>query len=178
MADEGDVLTDINPDPAAGANGADNMPSAGIISQYIKDLSVENPNAPQCYQWNEQPQLDVQFNIGADKIAEDVHEVSLKITCTAKTGQGNLYLVDLEYCGLMGMRNLPDEAAHAFLFAEAPRLLFPFARRVIADATRDAGFPPLMLDPMDFGALYQQQLAARAQEQQQAAGAVPPAGDA
>ena len=177
MADEGDVLTDINPDPAAGANGADNTPSAGIISQYIKDLSVENPNAPQCYQWNEQPQLDVQFNIGADKIADDVHEVSLKITCTAKASQGNMYLVDLEYCGLMGMRNLPDEAAHAFLFAEAPRLLFPFARRVIADATRDAGFPPLMLDPMDFGALYQQQLAARAQEQQ-GAGATPPAGEA
>ena len=177
MADEGDVLTDLN-NPAAGANGADNQPSAGVISQYIKDLSVENPSAPQCYQWNEQPQLDVQVNIAADKIAEDVHEVTLKVTCSAKTSQGTLYLIDLDYCGLMGMRNLPDEHAHAFLFAEAPRILFPFARRVIADASRDAGFPPLMLDPMDFGALYQQQLAARAQEQQQGAAATPPAGEA
>ncbi|MFW2351462.1 protein-export chaperone SecB [Qipengyuania sp.] len=177
MADEGDVLTDLNPDPAAGANGADTQPSAGVISQYIKDLSVENPNAPQCFQWTEQPQLDVQFNIAADKVAEEVHEVTLKITCTAKTSQGNQYLIDLAYCGLMGMRNLPDEAAHAFLFAEAPRILFPFARRVIADASRDAGFPPLMLDPMDFGALYQQQLAARAQDMQ-GQGATPPAGEA
>ena len=178
MADQGDVLTDLNADPAAGANGADNQPSAGVISQYIKDLSVENPSAPQCYQWNEQPQLDVQVNIAADKIAEDVHEVTLKVTCSAKTSQGTLYLIDLDYCGLMGMRNLPDEQAHAFLFAEAPRILFPFARRVIADASRDAGFPPLMLDPIDFGALYQQQLAARAQEQQQGAAATPPAGEA
>ena len=176
MADEGDVLTDLNMDPAAGANGADNLPSAGVISQYIKDLSVENPNAPPCFQWNEQPQLDVQVNIAAEKVADEVHEVVLKITCTAKTSQGNAYLIDLDYCGLMGMRNLPDEHAHAFLFAEAPRLLFPFARRVIADATRDAGFPPLMLDPMDFGALYQQQLAARAQDQQ--GEGAPPAGDA
>ena len=178
MADEGDVLTDLNMDPASGANGADTQPSAGVISQYIKDLSVENPNAPACFQWTEQPQLDVQVNIAADKVADDVHEVTLKVTCTAKTSQGNLYLIDLDYCGLMGMRNLPDEHAHAFLFAEAPRILFPFARRVIADASRDAGFPPLMLDPMDFGALYQQQLAARAQEQQQGEGAIPPAGEA
>ena len=177
MADERDVLTDINPDPAAGANGADNLPSAGVISQYIKDLSVENPNAPQCFQWNEQPQLDVQVNIASEKVSDEVHEVTLKVTCAAKTSQGSLYLIDLDYCGLMGMRNLPDEHAHAFLFAEAPRILFPFARRVIADASRDAGFPPLMLDPMDFGALYQQQLAARAQERQQGEGS-PPAGEA
>ena len=177
MADEGDILTDINPDANNNANGADNQPQVGLISQYVKDLSVENPNAPKCYQWNEQPQLDVQFNIGADAIGDDVHEVTLKITCTAKTSQGNLYLIDLAYCGLVGLRNLPDEHAHAFLFAEAPRLLFPFARAVIADASRDAGFPPLMLDPMDFGALYQQQLAARAQ-QEQGEGATPPAGNA
>ena len=169
MADQGDVLTDLNADPAAGANGADNQPSAGVISQYIKDLSVENPNAPQCFQWNEQPQLDVQVNIAADKVADEVHEVTLKITCTAKTSQGNLYLIDLDYCGLMGMRNLPDEQAHAFLFAEAPRILFPFARRVIADATRDLGYQPLMVDPIDFNGLYMQRLQQKAQEE--AAGA-------
>lgn len=176
MADEGDVLTDLNMDPAAGANGADNTPSVGIITQYVKDMSVEVPNAPTCFQWNEQPQLDVQFNIGADSAGDSVHEVVLKVTASATCSMGQLYLVDLTYCGLIGIRNLPDEHAHAFLFAEAPRLLFPFARRVMADATRDAGFAPLVLDPIDFGSLYQQQLAARAQEQGLATSA--PAGEA
>jgi preprotein translocase subunit SecB len=180
MAEEGDILTDINTDPANGSNGADNQPAAGIITQYVKDLSVENPNAPACYQWNEQPQVDLQFNLGAQKVNDEVHEVEIKITATAKTSKGNLYLIELSYCGLAGIRNLPDEHAHAFLFAEAPRILFPFARQVIAEASQSAGFPPLMMDPMDFGALYQQQLEARAQQQQQAEGekGAPPAGDA
>lgn len=164
MADENDTLTDLNMDPGAGANGADNQPMAGLIAQYIKDLSVENPNAPTCYQWTDQPNVDVQFNIGAAPVNEEVHEVELKIVVGAKMSQGNLYLVELSYAGLVGLRNIPEDAAHAFLYAEAPRLLFPFARRVIADATRDAGFAPLMLDPMDFGALYQQQLAQRQAE--------------
>ena len=176
MADENDVLTDLNPDPAAGANGADNLPTIGLINQYIKDLSVENPNAPQSYQWNDQPHVDVQVNIGSNQISSDVHEVELKMTARADGEQGNLYLVELAYCALVGIRNLPAEATHAFLFAEAPRLLFPFARAIISDAVRDAGFPPLLLDPMDFGALYQQQLQARAA--QQGEGAPAPTGNA
>lgn len=176
MAEEGDILTDLNFDPAAGANGADNRPMAGLIAQYIKDLSVENPNAPTCYQWTDQPNVDVQFNIGATPVNEEVHEVELKITVGAKMPQGNLYLVELSYAGLVGLRNIPEDASHAFLYAEAPRLLFPFARRVIADATRDAGFAPLMLDPMDFGALYQQQLAQR-QAEGKAPGQTPAPGE-
>lgn len=172
MADENDILTDLNLDPGAGANGADNRPMVGLIAQYIKDLSVENPNAPTCYQWTDQPNVDVQFNIGSTPVSDEVSEVELKITAGAKMPQGNLYLVELSYAGLVGLRNIPEDAAHAFLFAEAPRLLFPFARRVIADATRDAGFAPLMLDPMDFTALYQQQLAQRNAEN--AAGAASP----
>ena len=163
MAEEGDVL--VNLDPAAGANGADTQPSAGVISQYIRDLSVENPNAPQSFQWAEQPQLDVQFNIGARPINAEVHEVELKISCTAKAAEGTSYIIELAYCVLVGMRNLPEEQAHAFLYAEAPRIAFPFARRVIADAVRDAGLPPLMLDPIDFQGLYIQQLQRRQSEQ-------------
>ncbi len=174
MADEGDVLTDLNLNEN-GANGADRQPTAGIVSQYMKDLSVESPNAPACYQWQDTPQIDLQFNIGANKVADDVHEVELKINVTAKGEQGNFYLVELAYCGLIGMRNIPDEQAHAFLYAEAPRLLFPFARRVIAASVQDAGFPPLMLDPIDFNGIYMQQLQQRQAEQQ---GGVAPMGNA
>ena len=166
MADEGDILTDLNMDAgnAGPANGVDNQPAIGLVTQYIKDLSVENPNAPDCFQWQLQPEIDLQFNIGSAKIEEDLHEVELKVNVTAKTEKGNLYLIELSYCGLFGMRNVPDDQAHAFVFAEAPRLLFPFARRVVADAVRDAGFPPLMLDPIDFQGLYAQQLQQRREQ--------------
>ena len=178
MADEGDVLTNLNPDPAG--NGADNQPVAGLISQYVKDLSVENPKAPESFQWREQPELDVQFNIGARKISEDVQEVELKISCNAKAKEGSAYIVELAYCGVVGMRNVTEEQRHAFIYAEAPRLLFPFARRVIADAVRDAGFAPLVLDPIDFNGLYMQQLAAQQRETAGEAPApdTPPAGEA
>ena len=167
MADEGDILTDLNPDPAAGANGADTQPAVGVISQYVKDLSVENPNAPGSYQWQEQPRVDVQVNIAAAQITDEVREVELKMTVRADADQGAMYIVELAYCALVGIRNVPEEHAHAFLFAETPRLLFPFVRAIVADAVRDLGYPPLMLDPMDFGALYQQQLQARAAQQAQ-----------
>ena len=176
MADENDVLTDLNLDPAAGANGVDNRPTVGLINQYIKDLSVENPNAPDAYQWGDQPRVDVQVNIAANSVNDEIHEVELKMTARADSEKGNLYLIELAYCGLVGIRNVPDEHAHAFLFAEAPRLLFPFARAIISDAVRDAGFPPLLLDPMDFGALYQQQLQARAA--QKGEGSPAPTGNA
>lgn len=179
MADEGDVLTDLNLDPAASGNGADNQPVAGILSQYVKDLSVENPNAPACFQWQSVPNVDLQFNIAAQPVNEEVHEVELKIKVSSKVAEGDLYLVELAYCGLIGLRNIPDEHAHAFLYAEAPRLLFPFARRVIADATRDLGFQPLMVDPIDFNGLYLQQMQRRADEEAAGTGnAPPPAGQA
>jgi preprotein translocase subunit SecB len=176
MAEEGDVLTDLNLDPTATGNGADNQPIAGIIQQYVKDLSVENPNAPTCFQWQSAPNIDLQFNIAAEKVNDEVHEVELKIKLTAKADEGDLYLVELAYAGLVGMRNLPDEHAHAFLYAEAPRILFPFARSVIANATRDLGFQPMLIDPIDFNGLYVQQLQRRAEEQ--AAQEAPPAGEA
>jgi preprotein translocase subunit SecB len=154
------------------ANGADTSPQIGLITQYVKDLSFENPNAPTVYQWQEQPAIDVQFNIASDRLGDDVHEVVLKIEVKATTSQGAAFAVELLYAGLFGIRNVSDEQAHPFLFAEAPRLLFPFARRVLADAVRDGGFAPLVLDPVDFHGLYMQQM--EAQQQVQAA----PAGNA
>lgn len=171
MADEGNVISNLDLDSAP--NGEDNSPVAGIISQYVKDLSVENPNAPDSFQWQEAPQLDIQFNIAARQISEEVQEVVLKVQLNAKTSQGTAYIVELDYAGLIGMRNLEEGQAHAFTYAEAPRILFPFARRIVADAVRDAGFAPVMLEPIDFNGLYMEQFAA-----QQAAAAGEPVGNA
>ena len=159
MADEGNVISNLD----LGGNGEDTSPAAGLISQYVKDLSVENPNAPDSFQWQDPPQVDIQFNIGARPINEEIHEVEMKIVVTAKAQAGTAYIVDLAYCALVGMRNIDDAQKHAFTYAEAPRIIFPFARRVLADAVRDAGFPPLMLEPIDFNGLYMQQLAAQQQ---------------
>lgn len=154
MADEGNVISDLKL-----PNGEDTDPAAGIISQYVKDLSVENPNAPQSYQWQDAPQLDVQFNINSQQIDAEIHEIELKITMTAKAEAGTAYMIDLVYAGLVGMRGLAPEQMHAFSYAECPRILFPFARRILADAVRDAGYAPVLLEPIDFNGLYLQQLA-------------------
>jgi preprotein translocase subunit SecB len=134
-------------------------PQVGLLSQYVKDFSFENPNAPAVYQWQMQPNIDVQFNIGSQQLNEDIHEVSLKIEITARGESQTAFAVDLTYAGLFALRNIPQEQLQPFLLAEAPRLLFPFARRVVADAVRDGGFPPLMLDPIDFASLYMQRAA-------------------
>lgn len=172
MADDGTVTSSLRLD------GEDNLPSAGVISQYVKDLSVENPNAPESFSWQDAPQLDIQFNIQARPIEGEVHEVELKVQINARAEAGVAYIVDLTYAGLIGMRNLEEAQMHAFMFAEAPRILFPFARRVIADATRDAGFTPVMLEPIDFNGLYIQQLAAQAEAQQGPSVSDEPAGHA
>ena len=158
MADEGNVISNLDLDSTG--NGEDSAPVAGIISQYVKDLSVENPNAPESFQWEDAPQLDIQFNISARAINPEVQEVVLKVQLTAKADAGTAYIVELDYAGLAGMRNLEEGQAHAFVYAEAPRILFPFARRIVADAVRDAGFPPVMLEPIDFNGLYMQQFEA------------------
>jgi len=154
-----DAQTGANPQP----NGADTMPAAGMISQYVKDLSFENPNSPAIYQNTDAPQIDVQFNIGATQVSDEIHEVVLKIDVKAEVEGQVAFIVDFSYGGLFGLRNVPAEAIQPFLLGEAPRILFPFARRIVADAIRDGGFPPLMLEPIDFNGLYVQQAAQRAQ---------------
>ncbi|UUL83029.1 protein-export chaperone SecB [Sphingomonas qomolangmaensis] len=153
------------------ANGEDSAPMANVLSQYVKDLSFENPNAPAIYQVQGAPKLDVQFNIGAAQVGEDVHEVVLKIEARGEIEGQVMYLCELSFAGLFGLRNIPNEHLQPFLLGEAPRILFPFARRVLADAVRDGGFPPLLLEPIDFGALYfQQQAQAAAAETGEIAG--------
>jgi len=155
-------------DPINRGNGSgdpDSEPQVATIAQYIKDLSVESPSSPQAFQWQSQPQLEVQFNINVNAVADDVHEVQLKIEVAARSEQGVHFLIDLSYAGLYGLRNFPEEALPPFLLIEAPRLLFPFARQIIADASQNTGFPTLLLDPIDFGTAYMAQLQAAEQAQ-------------
>lgn len=158
MADEqGDnALADL---PPLDANATGNAPQVGVIAQYVKDLSFENPSAPAVYQWQGQPQMDVQVNIGAANVGENLHEVQLKIDVTAKAQEGTAFRVELLYAGLFTMQNIPDEQLQPFLLAEAPRLLFPFARQIVSDTVLHGGFPPFLLDPIDFGGLYMQRAA-------------------
>ncbi len=137
-----------------------------ILGQYIKDLSFENPTPAQTLQKlsEEQPSIDINVNLNASTVGEDVYEVDLKITTTAKAGKETAFVAELVYSGLFAAKNLPENTLQPFLMIEAPRQLFPFARRIIADVSRDGGFPPLMLEPIDFAALYQQQIQA-AQDQ-------------
>jgi preprotein translocase subunit SecB len=149
-------------EPNAGGNGADDsgQPQVSILAQYVKDLSVENPSAPQVYSWQVQPNLDVQFNLNVENAGEGVHEVTLKFDISARSDNGVHFVVDLSYAGLFGIRGVPDEALSPFLLIEAPRLLFPFARQVISEAVSSTGFPPLLLDPIDFAAAYMAQVEA------------------
>lgn len=167
------------PAPEGNGQGATDQPQASTIAQYIKDLSVESPSAPQVFQWQTQPSLDVQFGIAGGKVGEEVHEVVLKIEVNAKSDNGTHFIVDLSYAGLFGFRNIPEEALPPFLLVEAPRLLFPFARQIIAEAVQNLGFPPVLLDPIDFASAYMAQAEAQQQVEGQPGGAgEPPVGNA
>lgn len=157
-------MTEITPEAAeALANGADLAPQAGILAQYVKDLSFENPNAPGSLQMQGQPKIEINVNVNARAGGQDMYEVELKIEASARAQDGGTlaFQVELLYAGLFRLVGAPEEALEPFLVVEAPRILFPFARRVIADCVRDGGFPPLMLEPIDFGGLYLRQLEAR-----------------
>ena len=173
MADQ-DSIT-----PTNGPGDPDSMPQAATLAQYVKDLSIENPNSPQVYQWQEQPSVDVQFNINVDRASDEVHEVVIKLDVSARSDSGVQFMIELSYAGLFGLRNFPDEALGPFLLVEAPRLLFPFARQIIAESTQNAGFPPLLLDGIDFGAAYLAQLQAQqgSEADQPTGDTTPPDGD-
>jgi preprotein translocase subunit SecB len=168
MADQ-DLLTSGN-----GSGDPSEGPQAATLGQYIKDLSIENPNAPHVFQWQDQPRVDVQFNINVEKVSDDVHEVVIKLEVSARSDSGVQFMIDLSYGGLFGLRNFPEEALGPFLLVEAPRLLFPFARQIICEATQNCGFPPLLLDGIDFGAAYLQQLQQAQQGQPNGSGQAQP----
>ena len=150
------------PQPAPGS-----QPSMRILSQYLKDLSFENPNAPQALapQQN-QPDINIAVNVNARNLAPTDFEVELHLDAKATSEGKVIFASELLFAGVFRMENFPANMLHAAVLIECPRMLFPFARQILADATRNGGFPPLMLDPIDFAGMYQkrmqQQAAARA----------------
>ncbi len=148
--------------------GADEAlePEVRILGQYVKDLSFENPNAPAILQDpGGDPAIKVNVNVDASKLDEDVYEVVLTLDVDAKVdGEKALFITELSYAGVFGLIGIDEEHHGIACLVEAPRLIFPFARRIVADVTRDGGFPPLMLEPIDFMALFQQRMAQEAEE--------------
>jgi preprotein translocase subunit SecB len=144
-----------------------------INTQYVKDLSFENPNAPLIYtETQENPELEVQIDVASNRLHERVFEAVLKTRIVAKAKDKVVFLVELEYAGLITLGSgIPDSDIQPLLQIEAPRHLFPFARAILSNATRDGGFPPLLINPVDFAELYlrKQQAAAKTAESAEAA---------
>jgi preprotein translocase subunit SecB len=147
-------------DTEAGAlqNGAEQLTAPGIrvLAQYTRDLSFENPRAPESLRANsEQPQIDIGVELNARGRGDALFEVELKLTVHAKRGADSAFNIELVYGGLFELQGVPDSEIEPVLMIEAPRFLFPFARRIVADLTSDGGFPPFMLEPLDFAGIYQ-----------------------
>jgi preprotein translocase subunit SecB len=141
-------------------------PHIGVLAQYVKDFSFENPNAPRSLApTGQQPSINIQVNVDAAPMSATDFEVNLRLEGKAELpGQPPtmLFSFELVFGGLFRIQNVPAESTQAIILIECPRLLFPFAREIVATATRNGGFPPLLLDPVDFVALYRQRLAAAA----------------
>jgi preprotein translocase subunit SecB len=147
-----------------GSNGGDTLnpvpdnsqaPQVNVVGQYIKDLSFECPDATRFFRGpGKNPNLQINFNVQVRNLQQDAYEVALSLEGEAKSDEGVLYNIELIYAGAFVLRNLPQEAIQPVLFIECPALLFPFVRRLVADLSREGGFPPLLLDPIDFAGLY------------------------
>jgi len=141
--------------------GPQNPPQAAqsfsVKGQYIKDMSFENPHAPHSLMAVQaKPAIDINVDLKAQKLQEGIYELTLYVSARAVAEGNTLFLVELAYAGIFQLFNIPEERIQPLLLIDCPFVMFPFARRVIADVTRDGGFPPLMLDPIDFHSLYVQ----------------------
>lgn len=153
---------------AEGPDGQPEIPALSVNAQYVKDLSFENPNAPQSLmQMKGAPDVNVNVDVGVRQIADKTYEVVLGARGEGSAEGNPLFIAEVQYAGIFTLGEVPEEYVQPLLMIEAPRLLFPFARAIISDCVRDGGFPPLMIHPIDFVALYQQRVA---QEEQDAGG--------
>lgn len=157
----GSSMTDAPNMPADDA--AAQQPQLRVLAQYVKDLSFENPGAPDTLRPGQAtPAIDLGIDVQARAVGEDTYEVVLTVNAKASREETVVFIAELAYAGLFQLANVQDAEREPFLLIECPRLIFPFARRVLGDTTRDGNFPPLMLDPVDFAGLYRAQLAKRA----------------
>jgi preprotein translocase subunit SecB len=133
-------------------------PSLNVLAQFVKDFSFENPNAPDILAKppQGQPQINIQVNVGARQLSDNDYEVDLQLEAKAGEGKSLLFTTEITYSGIFRIQNVPADSLQPVVMIECPRLLFPFARQIIADATRNGGYPPLMIDPIDFVTLYRQ----------------------
>jgi preprotein translocase subunit SecB len=149
------------PEPQPGS-----QPSLRILGQYLKDFSFENPNAPlSLAPQQQQPDINISVNVNARNLGPSDFEVELHLDAKATSEGKVIFAADLLYAGMFRLENFPANLLHPAVLIECPRMLFPFARQILADATRNGGFPPLMLDPIDFATMYQKRM-----QQQQVAG--------
>ena len=143
-------------------------PLLNVLAQYIKDFSFENPNSPESLKpQNSQPAINIQINVGANTIGDNDYEVLLHIEGKAQNEGQLLFGFEIDYAGVFRVQNVDPDNIHPLIMIECPRLLFPFAREIIANAVRNGGFPPLMIDPVDFVNLYRQNMARDAEQLKQ-----------
>ncbi|MDE0779228.1 MAG: protein-export chaperone SecB [Alphaproteobacteria bacterium] len=162
-------------DPTAGGTSApDGQPMMLVNAQYVKDLSFENPNAPQSLSQQGDPNVQITIDVNAIQAAEKAFEVTLTLRAEGTNDKTTLFIVEIVYAGIFSIGEVPEEYMSPLVYIEAPRQLFPFARAIIATAVRDGGFPPLLIQPIDFVALYQQR-ASQAEAEQAAGGTDAPA---
>ena len=149
---------------------SDQQPSFNIEKIYVKDLSVEVPNAPQIFLERDAPGIELQLQTSGGLISDNAYEVLLTVTVTAKAGDKTFFLVEAGQAGIFRLENIPAQDVDPILAIACPNILFPYARETISDAVNRAGFPPVLLSPVNFEALYQQRLEA---EKQKTEGASP-----
>jgi preprotein translocase subunit SecB len=154
------MATNENNQSAGAATGNGAQPTLNVLAQYVKDLSFESPGAPNSLRGRDQaPGININVNVNANPLSEKEFDVNLSLNARAGFDKDVLFNVELVYGGVFRIEGFPQEHMLPLLFIECPRLLFPFARQIIADATRNGGFPPLMLDPIDFAQMFQQKIA-------------------
>jgi len=152
--------TPPNPAPGNGSTEGASPPSLRVLAQYLKDHSFENPKAPNSFlDTGEQPAIDVSVDVSGRALGNDQYEVELSVSAHAKRGGDVAFVVESTYAGAFEIKNVPAEQLEGIMLVECPRLLFPFLRQIIAETTTAGNFPPIMLDPLDFFAIYQQRKA-------------------